>query len=111
MPRPVAHKVHLSNYGEEQSIHRALVRHQWECMYLGEVTTENSVTLAQKTETGTAICVRSGLSASVRPQGLWPPGSSVHGILQARILEWAATPSCRGSSQPRDRTLVCLLHR
>ena len=31
------------------------------------------------------------------------PGSSVHGILQARILEWVAMPSSRGSSQPRDR--------
>ena len=28
------------------------------------------------------------------------PGSSVHGILQARILEWIAIPTCRGSSQP-----------
>ena len=34
------------------------------------------------------------------------PGSSVHGILQARILEWVAMPSSRGSSQPRDRTQV-----
>ena len=33
---------------------------------------------------------------------LWPlPGSSVHGILQARILEWVATSSSRGSSWPR----------
>ena len=31
-----------------------------------------------------------------------PPGSSVHGIFQARILEWVAMPSSRGSSQPRD---------
>ena len=31
-----------------------------------------------------------------------PPGSSVHGILQARILEQVAMPSSRGSSQPRD---------
>ena len=31
------------------------------------------------------------------------PGSSVHEILQARILEWAAIPFSRGSSQPRDR--------
>ena len=37
------------------------------------------------------------------------PGSSVHGILQARILEWVAVPSSRGSSPPRDQTL-CLLH-
>ena len=35
-----------------------------------------------------------------------PPGSSVHGILQARILEWVAVPFSRGSSQPRDRTWV-----
>ena len=34
------------------------------------------------------------------------PGSSVHGILQARILERVAMPSSRGSSQPRDRTWV-----
>ena len=35
-----------------------------------------------------------------------PPGSSVHGILQARILEWVAVPSSRGSSWPRDWTCV-----
>ena len=34
------------------------------------------------------------------------PGSSVHGILQARILEWVAISFSRGSSQPRDRTCV-----
>ena len=31
---------------------------------------------------------------------------TAHGILQARILEWAAFPFCRGSSQPRDRTQI-----
>ena len=35
-----------------------------------------------------------------------PPGSSVHGILQARILEWVAVPSSQGSSRPRDRTHI-----
>ena len=34
------------------------------------------------------------------------PGSSVHAILQARILEWVARASSRGSSRPRDRTGV-----
>ena len=29
-------------------------------------------------------------------------GSSVHGILQPRVLEWVAIPFCRGSSRPRD---------
>ena len=35
------------------------------------------------------------------------PGSSVRGILQARILEWVAVPFSRGSSRPRDQTQVC----
>ena len=35
-----------------------------------------------------------------------PPGSSVHGILQARILEWVAIPFSRGSSCLKDRTQV-----
>ena len=39
------------------------------------------------------------------------PGSSVHGILQARILEWVAFPSS-GSSQPRNKTQVfCIAGR
>ena len=40
------------------------------------------------------------------------PGSSIHGILQARTLEWVAISFSRGSSQPRDRTQVsCLVGR
>ena len=35
-----------------------------------------------------------------------PSGSSVHGILQAKILQWVAIPSSRGSSQPRGQTHV-----
>ena len=35
-----------------------------------------------------------------------PPGSSVHGVLQARILEWVAISFSKGSSQPTDRTQV-----
>ena len=35
-----------------------------------------------------------------------PVDDRVHGILQARILEWVAFPFSRGSSQPRDRTQV-----
>ena len=34
------------------------------------------------------------------------PGSSVHGIFQARILEWVTISFSRGSSQPRDGTWV-----
>ena len=46
------------------------------------------------------------------PMGCSPPGFSIHGILQARILQWVAIPFSRGTSQPRDRTLVsCLAGR
>ena len=46
------------------------------------------------------------------PMDCCPPGSSVHGILQARILEWVAIPFSRGSSQPRDWTWVsCIADR
>ena len=40
------------------------------------------------------------------PMDCSPPGLSVRGILQTRILEWVAIPSSRGSSQPRDRIQV-----
>ena len=43
---------------------------------------------------------------SLQHHGLLLPGSSVHGILQARILEWVAVVFSRGSSQPRDQTQV-----
>ena len=53
--------------------------------------------------------------ASVMPNSVtpWtvcsPPGSSDRGILQARILEWVAMPSSRGSSPPRDQTPASLM--
>ena len=39
------------------------------------------------------------------PMDCSPPGCSVHGIFQARVLEWGAIAFSRGSFQPRDRTL------
>ena len=58
------------------------------------------------------VCVLSGvwLSANschpLSPMDCSPPGSFVHGILQARILKWVAIRFSRGSSQPRDWTHV-----
>ena len=53
------------------------------------------------------VLSRSVVSDSVTPWTVCsPPGSSVHGILQARILEWVARSSFRVSSQPRDQTQV-----
>ena len=55
------------------------------------------------------VCASVGSAAQSCPTLCDPtdcssPGSSVHGILQARILEWVAIPFSRGSSQPRDQT-------
>ena len=63
--------------------------------------------------------LQSGVCCAVLVTQLWPTlwdpvncsplGSSVHGLLQAGILEWVAMPSSRGSSQPRNHTrLSCI---
>ena len=50
---------------------------------------------------------RSVMPDSLRPHGLHGlPGSSIHGIFQARVLEWVAISFSRGSSWPRDWTQV-----
>ena len=45
------------------------------------------------------------------PMNYSPPGSSVHGILQSRILEWVAMPSSRESFWPRDWTHISCIGR
>ena len=58
-----------------------------------------------------ALVPQSGLTLC-DPVDCSPPGFSVHGILQARILEWIAIPFSRGSSQPGDRIQVsCIAGR
>ena len=63
------------------------------------------------------LCLIESVSHSVcptlcDPTDCSPPGSSVHGILQARIREWVAIPFSRESSQPRDWTWVfCIAGR
>ena len=52
------------------------------------------------------MCVSSSVVSIWDPIDYSPPGSSVHGILQARISEWVAIPFSRGSSGPRDQTQV-----
>ena len=52
-----------------------------------------SGTYAQSLQSCPTLCV---------PVDCIPPGFSVHGVLQARMLEWVAMPSSRGSSCPRD---------
>ena len=64
--------------------------------------------MSHEAEDVTPACLLSGsvVSDSSDPMDCSPPGSSIHGILQARILEWVAISSSRGSSQHRDQTHV-----
>ena len=63
---------------------------------------------AAGSEQGLAVCwlthmLSAQLLSRVRlcdPRDCSPPGSSVHGILQGRVLEWVTISSCRGSSRP-----------
>ena len=57
------------------------------------------------------VCARASVGSAAQscptlcdPTDCSLPGSSVHGILQARTLEWVAITFSRGSSQPRDQT-------
>ena len=52
------------------------------------------------------MCYAQSCPTLCNPTDCRPPGSSVHGTLQARILEWVGIPFSRGSAQPRDRTRV-----
>ena len=51
-----------------------------------------------------SVCVCSVICNLRSPMDCSPPGSSAHGIFQARILEWVAISSSMGSSQPGDGT-------
>ena len=50
------------------------------------------------------VCSAASVVFDCNPMACSPAGSSVHGILQARILEWVARLSSRGSSKYRDQT-------
>ena len=64
----------------------------------------------QKSLAGYSLCVHAKSFQSYltlcNPMDCSPPGSSVHEILQARILEWVAMPFSRESSRPRDQTHI-----
>ena len=61
-----------------------------------------------------AVCyclVTKSVPTLCNPMNCSPPGSAVHGISQARILEWVAILFSRGSSQPRDWTCISRIGR
>ena len=68
----------------------------------------NSLSRISFSSLSVCVCVLVAQSCPTlcNPMDCGPPGSSVHGTLQARILEWVAIPFSRGSSRPRHRTQV-----
>ena len=69
--------------------------HTWS--FIGTVMTNRAWVLDKSLQSCPTLC---------DPEDCSPPGFFDHGLLQARILEWIAMPSCRGSSWPRDWTWV-----
>ena len=72
-------------------------------LHLGVLTGETSY-LPKNSRSESEGC--SVVSDSLQLLDCSLPGSSVHGILQARILEWVAVPFSKESSQPKNRTQV-----
>ena len=64
-----------------------------------------------KTASNKFVCVLCAQSCPTlcNPLDCSPPGSSVHGISQARILEWVAISYPKGSSRPRDQTSIACI--
>ena len=95
-----------------------LFRVQWTVLYVVHKFSSIWITPSERFPLGTetlfclspcvCMCVQSLQSCLTLcdPMDCSPPGSSVHGILQARILEWLAMPSSMGSSQLRDWTRI-----
>ena len=78
-----------------------------------KIESNNFVVLVSRKGACCACCVQSRFSLVrlfCNPMDCSLPGSSVHGILQARILEWVAMLSSRGSSWSRERCLLYLLY-
>ena len=74
----------------------------------------HATTKTQRSQRNTCVCVLGAQSRLTLCSSMdcSSPDSSVHGILQTRILEWVAIPFSRGSSQPRDQTPVfCIAGR
>ena len=65
--------------------------------------TEKEIQVALKHK---KICLTQSCPTLCDPVDCSPPGSSVHGHLQARILEWVAIPFSKGSSQPGNLSLL-----
>jgi len=68
----------------------------------GSPTFQADSLLSEPPEKPPNMLVAQSCPTLCNPVDFSPPDSSVHGIIQGRILEWVAIPFSRGSSRPRD---------
>ena len=80
------------------------------CTHILSAACKESVCVCVCVKESVCVCVcaraRSVVSNSSDPMDCSQPGSSVHGIILARILDWVAISFSRGSSRPRDWTYI-----
>ena len=80
------------------------------CSYDSRASVQRKIWCANRNAKYIDCClVTKSCPAAFWPMNYIPPGPSVHGISQARILEWVAISFSRGSSQPRYQTLISCL--
>ena len=98
---------------ENMQLHkRSSIREAFREFYFGWDKDMKVVIFKDIQDSGVCVLVAQSCPALCNPMDCSPPGSSVHGILQARILRWVAISFSRGSSQPRDQTQVsCIAGR
>ena len=87
-------------YGSDSSRHPVQVEPFNVCPFMTNFCLSAHVHVRTIAQSGPNLC---------DPMDCGPPGSSVHGILQARIPEWVSISSSRGSSPPRDRISMSLV--
>ena len=99
----------IHNSQEVEMTHMSMM-HEWiKCSIFLQWDIIKSNEISISATTGNVVVLVAQSYQSCDPLDCSLPGSSVHGILQARILEWIATPFSSGSSQPRDWTWVSRL--
>ena len=98
---------------EEELILREIANHDGQAIGTSFLTLKGKSVMGSGRSTTRIVSESESVSCSVVSKSLWlqwticsPSGFSIHGILQARILEWVAIPFSRGPSPPKDWTQV-----
>ena len=97
----------MTEHSEHYIAHGTIDKHyiEQETIYIYTLLCIFHYVLSQDTHTHTRLVTKS-YPTLCDPLDWSPPGSSVHGIFQARVLEWVAISFCRVSSRSRDQNFI-----